>query len=89
MKQTNFISKIILKSAGFLNMFNEVFNEWKPSNIIEKECPDIIFLDINMPGDGWVGIPWRKRKSQSLLQGREIASSLILHARTKKKKEEK
>ncbi|MEQ8219930.1 MAG: response regulator [Arenibacter sp.] len=50
---TNFISKIILKSAGFLNV-EEALNGMEACRHLEKDCPDLIFLDINMPVmDGW------------------------------------
>jgi CheY-like chemotaxis protein len=50
---SNFISRIILKSAG-IEFVDEVLNGMEAFNHIEKECPDLIFLDIDMPVmDGW------------------------------------
>ena len=50
---TNFISRIILKGSGF-EFVDEVLNGLEACRYIEKECPDLIFLDINMPiMDGW------------------------------------
>jgi CheY-like chemotaxis protein len=50
---TNFLHKIVLKQAG-IDFVDEVLNGLDACNYLEKSCPDIIFLDINMPiMDGW------------------------------------
>jgi CheY-like chemotaxis protein len=50
---TNFIHKILLKSVG-IKEINEAMNGLDAFDYLEKDCPDIIFLDINMPVmDGW------------------------------------
>jgi len=50
---TNFISSVILKSAGF-EFVDGVLNGLEACRYIETKCPDLIFLDINMPiMDGW------------------------------------
>lgn len=60
---TNSISRIILKSAGFQNV-EEVLNGMEACKHLEKECPDIIFLDINMPVmDGWEFLEEKKVKA--------------------------
>tara|TARA_R110002049_G_scaffold4504_3_gene31312 strand:+ start:11042 stop:11419 length:378 start_codon:yes stop_codon:yes gene_type:complete len=60
---TNFISKIILKSAGF-EYVDEVLNGMEACRHIETDCPDLIFLDINMPVmDGWEFLDEKKVKA--------------------------
>ena len=60
---TNFISKLILKNAGFDDIY-EVLNGKEAYEHIEKNCPDIIFLDINMPVmNGWEFLDEKKAKA--------------------------
>lgn len=60
---TNFISRIILKNAGFQNV-EEVLNGMEACKHLEKECPDIILLDLNMPVmDGWEFLDEKKVKA--------------------------
>ncbi|MEQ6118035.1 response regulator [Reichenbachiella sp. MALMAid0571] len=59
---TNFISKLALRSAG-LEDVDEVLNGMEACSYLEKGCPDIIFLDINMPVmDGWEFLDEKKTK---------------------------
>ena len=52
-KTTNFISKLALKSVG-IETVDEVFNGMEACQYLQKICPDVIFLDLNMPVmDGW------------------------------------
>lgn len=59
---TNFLSKIALRSAGFEHI-DEVLNGLEAFELIEKDCPDIILLDLNMPVmDGWEFLDLKKIK---------------------------
>lgn len=50
---SNFISKIVLKSAGISDV-EEVLNGKEAYSHLQNSCPDLIFLDINMPVmSGW------------------------------------
>ncbi|MCX2745490.1 response regulator [Mangrovivirga sp. M17] len=61
---TNFLSKSVLKSAGF-EKIDEALNGMEAYERIQIECPDIIFLDINMPVmDGWEFLEEKKEKAQ-------------------------
>ena len=49
----NFISKTVLKSLGVVDV-DEVLNGKDACDYLEKDCPDVVFLDIKMPVmDGW------------------------------------
>ena len=68
---TNFIHKIILKNAG-IERVKEARNGLDAFKYLEEDCPDIIFLDINMPVmDGWEFLKERERKD--LCSGVKIA----------------
>lgn len=59
---TNFIHRLVLKNAGF-EMVDEVLNGLDAFDYLEKSCPDIIFLDINMPiMSGWEFLKEREIK---------------------------
>ncbi|WP_339880649.1 response regulator [uncultured Algoriphagus sp.] len=60
---TNFIHKIVLRSVGIEDVY-EAQNGWDAFDYLEKSCPDIIFLDINMPVmDGWEFLKEKERKA--------------------------
>lgn len=62
-ENTNFLSKMVLNTAGF-NDIREVLNGQEAYEQIEQDCPDIIFLDINMPVmDGWEFLDEKKTKA--------------------------
>ncbi|ASV32170.1 response regulator [Maribacter cobaltidurans] len=68
---TNFIHKIALRKEG-LEEVHEVLNGLDAFHFLEKDCPDLIFLDINMPiMDGWEFL--QEKESRSLCQGAKIA----------------
>ena len=57
---TNYISKIQLKNLGFENI-DAVENGKQAIAYVKNECPNLIFLDINMPiMDGFEFLEWRK-----------------------------
>ena len=59
---TNFIHKIVLNKVGIEEVY-EALNGLDAINHLEKSCPDIIFLDINMPlMDGWEFLEEKERK---------------------------
>ena len=50
---TNFLSKMVLKHVG-IQKVEAVLNGKAACEYLSKVCPDIIFLDLNMPVmDGW------------------------------------
>ncbi|MBD3637597.1 MAG: response regulator [Crocinitomicaceae bacterium] len=60
---TNFISKILLKNAGIENV-DEVHNGVEACEYLKSTCPDIIFLDLNMPiMDGWEFLDEKESKA--------------------------
>ncbi|WP_235923568.1 response regulator [Psychroflexus aurantiacus] len=61
-KITNFLSKEVLNRAGFTEV-KETLNGMEALRYLEKDCPEIIFLDINMPVmDGWEFLAEREIK---------------------------
>lgn len=63
---TNYISKIQLKNLGFENV-TAVENGQQAVDFIQNECPNLIFLDINMPiMDGFEFLEWRKANNLCL-----------------------
>ncbi|WNH12463.1 response regulator [Thalassobellus suaedae] len=70
-ESTNFIHKLVLKSAG-IEFVDEALNGMDACNYLENICPDIIFLDINMPVmDGWEFL--KEKYERSLCQHVKIA----------------
>lgn len=68
---TNFIHKIVLRNEG-LEEVHEVLNGLDAMYFMERNCPDLIFLDINMPiMDGWEFL--NEKESKALCQGTKIA----------------
>jgi len=52
-KTTSFISKLVLQSFG-MNDISEAFDGKEAYDFVQSDCPDVVFLDINMPVmDGW------------------------------------
>jgi len=91
MMETNKFSylKIILKSDGFLKHVNEVLMEWKPSNILKKECPILFFLDIIMPR-GWMGGNSLRKEVKSLFaKDVKFAILTIIYTPAEKRKKQK
>lgn len=79
---TNFISKLVLKSAGIEDV-SEAINVMDALSYLERDCPDIIFLDINMPiMDGWAFLEEQKTKK---LCGRTKVAMLTSSARPEDK----
>lgn len=67
---TNFISREVLKKEGFTEV-HEVLNGMEAYKFLEKDCPDIIFLDINMPVmDGWEFL--KEKESKALCKNVKI-----------------
>ncbi|WP_318308044.1 response regulator [Flagellimonas crocea] len=68
---TNYIHKIVLGNIGIVNV-NEALNGLEAFKYLEKDCPDIIFLDINMPVmDGWEFL--KERETKALCNDAKIA----------------
>lgn len=60
---TIFLSKIALRSAGIDNI-DEALNGKEACDLIEKNCPDVILLDINMPVmNGWEFLDEKKARA--------------------------
>lgn len=60
---TNFINKFVLNNAGIQDI-NEVLNGLEAYNYLQKNCPDLILLDINMPVmDGWEFLKEKEMKA--------------------------
>ena len=68
---TNYIHKIVLKNVG-IEKVDEALNGLEAFKYLERECPDIIFLDINMPVmDGWEFL--KERETKALCNNAKIA----------------
>ncbi|RZS90637.1 response regulator [Aquimarina brevivitae] len=68
---SNFLAKIMLRKAGILKV-DEALNGKEAYALIEKYCPDFIFLDLNMPVmDGWEFLD--EREAKELCNGVKVA----------------
>ena len=68
---TNFIHKFVLNKVGIVEI-DEALNGLEAFNYLENNCPDIIFLDINMPVmDGWEFL--KEKELKALCKNSKIA----------------